>query len=1101
MTARPLATWVPSVSAWKVEPPRLAEPLLSRDRLLTRIEQALGKQRSTGDVFLVSAPAGYGKTTMLAQWAASASIPVAWYHLDAGDADPAVLLTGLVHALREHLPQSRWSVERLLTHVREGTLAPGEVRRAAQIIIAGLAEQVRRPLALVLTGASELPPESGAHLLLDRLLARPPDLLRVVLEAREAPRLRLSPLLAQRRLDGLGAEELRLRDDELSALLALHQVLLTSSEVEALQALSDGWVTGVLLATDALLPNCIPSCLTPDFNREAVFDYLASEVIEALPPQLSAFATQASVLRSMTASLCAELLECGEARALLGALEKRTGFVTRVGRRPEDLVYRFLPLLRQALLDRLAAEEHGPTRRRALHLRAGDLLRERGDDEEAAHHYAEAGGYERLVALIEARHGSLLRAGRGATLARWLDMLPVVVRAEQPHLQVLLAELHRQAGRLDEARDAAERACKACRPLMDREPALMARALVVRAQGRFAQGHYSEARDDCADAMRITPDEADETFVRAAFTLAGCVQALSGPQAALTALSGIEERATRRRDLWALARLHYLRSKLAIAQGHYVEAEHEANAALHYAQEDGDEVDAINSHINLGMIKRVTERPREARQELEAAHAQAEAAGYALGVAYALTNLADLELDQRQYRRALKAFQQANQAAEVIQESQLQAYARAGMGYALVLVGQVARATDLLNPLLAECASDDRALEWLAYALPAAFACHRTGRLSDAIELLSRASNCAQAYDAGADLARAQLQLAAVYLTQHHQAGVNEALRSALDAAGRADGLSALLTEACRLPELWPYLRTLSHPLADELSVKLVRSESELAITTHPVPEPAASALRAFAFGDERVLVGIDRVTRWRMPRARELLFFLLDRNEPVRKEAVLDALWPEKASETAENAFRQARFQLKQALGQNCLAQHDGRWYIAGDVWLDVREFERLAADGERLSTCGELSRAAATIRQALTYYTGPYLADTYRDWPVTRRDELARCHLACLERLAVLELRLGHPGSAAQLYYQVLDIEPHRESAHRGLMTYFAGRGEPAEALSQFKRCAATLERDLGVAPSSKTLALAQAIHTRIQNGAQAFSEMYSKAGSTSR
>jgi ATP/maltotriose-dependent transcriptional regulator MalT/DNA-binding SARP family transcriptional activator len=1101
MTTRHVAACLPSVSTWKVAPPRLAEPLLDRERLLARVEHALGKAQRTGDVLLVSAPAGYGKTTMLTQWATSASVPVAWYHLDASDNDPVVLLSGLIHALRVRLPRSRWSVERMLTHVRGGALSPLDVRRSADVFIADLAEQVPRPLALVLTGLSELSPKSGAHLFLDRLLARPPDELRLALEAREAPRLRLSPLLAQRRLDGLGAEELRLRDDELSALLALHAVPLTTTETEALQGLCDGWVTGVLLATDALLPGCMPPSLTPEFNREAVFDYLASEVIEALPAPLSAFATQASVLRQMTAPLCAKLLGRDEARELLGALEKRTGFVTRVGRRPDDLLYRFQPLLRQALLDRLESEDHGPARRRALHLRAGDLLREAGDDEEATFHYVEARRYDRLIALIEARHGSLLRAGRGDTLARWLDLVPISARSEQPHLQVLLAEMHRQAGRLDEALEAAERACQICRPLMTREPALMARALIARAQGRFARARYSEARDDCAEAMRITPADADETYVQAAFTLAGCAQALSGPPAVLAALSGIEERATRRRDLWALARLHYLRSKVAIAQGYYAEAEREASTALLFAQEDGDEVDAINSRVNLGMIKRVTERPREAREDLEAAHAQAEAAGYALGAAYALMNLADVELDQRHYPRAIEVYQRANQVAEMLQESQLQTYARSGMGYALVLADQVAWATDLLDPLLAECADGERAMEWLTYALPASFACLRAGRLHDAVELLTAAATSAQAQHAEANLARAHLQLAAVHLARHKVADANAALHTALEAAARADGLSALLTEARRLPELQPHLAAMPHPLARELAAKLAITEAEPeAIPASPRAMDDAP-IRAFAFGDERVLVGTERVSHWRMPRARELLFFLLERGEPVRKEVVLEALWPEKAPETAANAFRQARFQLKQALGRNCLVQRDGRWSVVGDVWLDVREFERLAAEGEHLAERGELSAAATTLRQAVTYYTDPYMADTYRDWPIERRDELSRRHLSCLEHLAEVELRLGHASSAAQLFYQVLDIEPHRESAHRGLMTYFAGRGEPAEALNQFKRCAATLERDLGVAPGPKTLALAQAILDRVHQGAQTFAEARTRASSTAR
>ncbi|MGH2517262.1 MAG: hypothetical protein ACRDHP_16555, partial [Ktedonobacterales bacterium] len=93
-----------SLPAWKFEAPRLGERLIPREYALAKVEAHLGRQRTSGDVLLVSAPAGYGKTTLLAQWAAASSVPVAWYHMDEGDDDPATFILGVVRALREALP-------------------------------------------------------------------------------------------------------------------------------------------------------------------------------------------------------------------------------------------------------------------------------------------------------------------------------------------------------------------------------------------------------------------------------------------------------------------------------------------------------------------------------------------------------------------------------------------------------------------------------------------------------------------------------------------------------------------------------------------------------------------------------------------------------------------------------------------------------------------------------------------------------------------------------------------------------------------------------------------------------------------------------------
>jgi LuxR family maltose regulon positive regulatory protein len=372
-------------AAWKVAPPHLADRLLERERLTSRLEQCLGETCVRGDVFLVSAPAGYGKTTLLAQWARTSSVPVAWYHLDGGDDDPVALLRGLTHALRVRLPRGEWEIERMLARIRRGALSPLEVRRAVDLLIAGIAQHVRKPLALILTGVSELSSRSGGHAALDFLITRSPDHLRLVLESREAPRLRLSPLLTRRRLEGCGADDLRVRADELVDLVRLYDIALDGGQMAALHELCEGWITGVLLATDLLLPGFLPSYMRGDFNREAIFDFFAGEVIDTLPIYLADFASAASVLRHMTPSLCEQLLGHEDAQESLVALERRTGFVTRVGRRPEEPIYRFQQLLRQALLRRLEEDDGGRARRQGLHLRAGMLLEDAGDLEEAAH--------------------------------------------------------------------------------------------------------------------------------------------------------------------------------------------------------------------------------------------------------------------------------------------------------------------------------------------------------------------------------------------------------------------------------------------------------------------------------------------------------------------------------------------------------------------------------------------------------------------------------------------------------------------------------------------------------------------------------------------
>jgi LuxR family transcriptional regulator, maltose regulon positive regulatory protein len=1062
-TTRCGRTFGPMLPEWKFEAPRVADRLLPREHLVWRLEQWLGRSRSTGDVFLLTAPAGYGKTTLLVQWAKGKSVPVAWYRLDASDDDPVAFIRGIVHALRTRLPRTEWTVESFVGRLRGGTLSEAELRRASNMLIRDIAANVRKPLALVLTDLTELDPTGAAHGVLNALLTRPPDPLRLVIETRETPHMHVSPLLTQHRLDGVGADDLRLRDDELEALLRLTGLPLDPTYVEALRTLCDGWITGVLLASGAAVPDFLSRAAEAGIDRERVFDYLAEEVIGELPSALRAFATEAAVLGHMTAPLCKTLLDLPDARQRLIALDKRTGFLTRIGRGPTEPIYRFQPLLRQALLERLEADPEGTERRRTLHERAGALLEAQGDFEEAVKHFAQAGDFERVIGVIEAKRGMLLRAGRGATLMRWLDLLPQSVRDGRPALQVLLAKMQRQAGNLDGAEASIEHASGIILPEVALQPALAAEALLVRSTVHFARGRCEQARSDCVQGLQYAPDHADDLHVELRFTLAACLEQIVGPDAGAECLIHVEDRCLRMRDLWALSRLHYLRSRFYMIKGQFTEAESAATSALRYAQEANDEVDAVVARLNLGAICFQTERIAAAREHFEMAHAQAETAGYLLGAAYALTNLADLELTTHAYAEAVRRYEDTLRAARMAgDEAHLRASTKAALGYALIILGQARQAEQMLAVELAEYGTGTTGRDWAALATSLGFAYHRNGDVDTASHVLTWGAERAEASGSVIKAAPALYHLAAVRLAQGKRAGAKSALRRALDAAARVQGMSALSFEAEHLPELRPLLEAMNHPEARALLAHLDKASQAHAASAAQIPpehtactDGSKEQIRVYALGPARVLLGVERVTGWRMPHARELLYYLLDREEPVRKDEIIEDFWPDADFETGDNRFRQARFLLKKALGRECLAREGERWRLTAECWVDVREFERLLDDGERLAGEGQLSLAATALRQALTYWQGDYLDDFSATWAVLRRESLRNRYVTCLGLLADIETRLDRHAEAAQHYYRILDVDPAEEAAHRGLMRYFVRRGELAEANRQFARC----------------------------------------------
>jgi ATP/maltotriose-dependent transcriptional regulator MalT/DNA-binding SARP family transcriptional activator len=850
---------------WKFEAPRLGARLLMRERLLSRVERCLGSTPPrSGDILLVSAPAGYGKSTLLAQWAKSTSLPVVWYHLDQSDQDPATFLRGITQALHRKFPRPRWTVELVLNHLRSHLLGEADIARAVGVLAADIEQHVTRPSALILTGVAELGTSSSGLLVLDHLLSRRLDRLRLALEWREAPQVSFSSLIAEQRIAAIGRDDLCLTRDELDALLTLAGASPDPSFREQVGRLTTGWVAGAVLATGVQAPLSSPAQDASELDQTAVTDYLAHQVISALPPELVKFATEAAILRYMTPTLCSRLLSlsAGVARERLGALERTTGFVSRTGQRPQTLVYRFQPLLRQALAARLSALPTGNERIRDLHARAADLLEEQGDLEEAIYHYLEAGSFARIADLIESVQEEYLRASRGLLLTRWLELLPAAVFRSRPHLQVLQADLYRYSGRRSQALKLAGRARRRLEMAgpcaSEKEPGtgdpgavmsqaicgrMAAQATIICAEVLNDLGSYRHAQKTCLEALSLLSQASDAgadvaslegLYARANEALSASVMVTEGPLAAEPYLRACEQYSLYSGDLWKVGRHHYHRSRVYMQEGNFERAESAAVAALLAAQEAHDEIYAISSRLNLGAIKLRRGQAAAAREELDTALVAAESAGYTLGRLYALANLADLALTCGAYAEAIEWYERVFEVfgAERIEETRhLRIVVLAGLGYALTLSGRPEEALIRLTPAL----KPGRRSRWrqprpgpiqrlqlehaddVIVALSLGFAYLRHGLPSYAENLFALADDVALEQKNFLKAAQAHFFLAAARLAEKDETGADTHLVEALDHGLAVHDPLVLAIEVCRVPEVWSRLARLGHPLAADL--------------------------------------------------------------------------------------------------------------------------------------------------------------------------------------------------------------------------------------------------------------------------------------------
>src|SRR5262244_3590235 len=394
-----------------------------RPRLLARLAQGVDR-----GLAVVCTPAGFGKTTLLGDWARRSRRPAAWLSLDAGDNDPARFWRYVATAL---------------DRARPGTCAP---------LAALLRGPQQPPLEAVVTALinqlMNLPGEGEVALLLDDyhlieaprvhdsvtfLLDRLPPGLRLVLASRADPPLPLARLRARGQLAELRAADLRFTLEETAAFLREATGLdLPAASVHTLQERTEGWAAGVQLAALSLRGHCDPAGFVANFSgsHRYVLDYLSEEVLARQPEQVLRFLLETSVLERLRGPLCDAVTGRTGSQAVLEDLERANLFMV-----PLDEVrgwWRYHHLLADLLRSRLADER--PERVPELHRAAAVWHEEHGFAGDAVRHALAAGDVAWAARLVERHVEALLRRGEGATLDRWLSALPAKCIRARPRL-------------------------------------------------------------------------------------------------------------------------------------------------------------------------------------------------------------------------------------------------------------------------------------------------------------------------------------------------------------------------------------------------------------------------------------------------------------------------------------------------------------------------------------------------------------------------------------------------------------------------------------------------------------------------------------------
>jgi LuxR family maltose regulon positive regulatory protein len=430
--------------ATKLYRPRPRQTVVRRLRLLAQLRAGLD-----GPLTLLSAPAGFGKTTLLADGLADCSRPVAWLSLEEGDGDLPRFLTYLVAALQ--------TVDSTTGAHLQGLL--GANPPSAEFLLTALVNDLaarQQEIVLVLDDyhrAASPAVEQALTFLLEHL----PTQLHLVLATREDPALPLARLRARGELTELRLAALRFTAEEAGAFLKQSLGLsLTTGEVAILETRTEGWIAGLQLAGLSLQGQTDPGRFLEAFggSSQFVLDYLAEEVLQRQPERVQQFLLGTAILERLCGPLCEAVLlvPAGTGQATLEELERENLFVVPLDEDRRWYRYHqlFAELLRQRLRRRLAAAPSGQEAAGAggiagveseseLHRRASEWYEAKGLELEAFEQAVAAQDNERAARLMEGKGMPLHFRGAIAPVLSWLKSLPRGVLDARPSLWVMYA--------------------------------------------------------------------------------------------------------------------------------------------------------------------------------------------------------------------------------------------------------------------------------------------------------------------------------------------------------------------------------------------------------------------------------------------------------------------------------------------------------------------------------------------------------------------------------------------------------------------------------------------------------------------------------------
>ena len=1058
-------------SKTKIIVPHRRPELLSRPRLLESLKALLDNK-----LILLSAPAGYGKTSLLIDLANNVNMPVCWLSLDPLDRDPQRFMAYLIATLAERFPgvgeASRLQLNRLKS-----------IEQDAESLLVTLTNElydcVENDFLLIIEDYHLLDDVPVISVLLNRFLELVVENCHIILSSRTLPSLDdVTLMVAREQVAGLSHAELAFIPREVQALYAqnYHQHLSDETAQEFVDQTS-GWITGMVLAN---LPDL------PRISGIDTFVYLGRQVLDQQPAHVREFLMRTSLPEEFSADFCEITLgplytERQNWYELLSLILEKNLFVLPLG--SDGRWLRYHHLFREFLQTRLREER--PHEVNPILERMVKAYEKVGEWERAYFTCKQLNDLEALAGVVE-RAGTSMLQNALVTLEGWINSLPPAIVRTRPGLISLRGPILAVKGNLPESNDVLDKAVTIFRK--NRDMAGLTLALIRRANTLRVLGNYTASIQDIEEALHLA--EADTAFQSLyaeglrlkglnLYRLGDSRQAVESLEHSLSLYSALNETGSIPAVLMETGMVHLAVGDIDSARISYQEAlklrEVEKNFFF--------QADALN---NLAVLYHQLGEYELASETFEEGLMCARKSRNQRAESLILAGLGDLYGEIDEFDAAHQAYQQAETIASEYEGSFVSNYLIIARGILTLLKADLKSAGHILNTYRRRIKVSQSAYERGLWALFEGRFYLLKEETRKAIRFLQESKNFFT--QDGRDL---EIQWSMIWLSvAYDQVGQRKLARAEvkelLPAGSSADHALIVafrpaaewLVDLQNDVEVGPQVKTLLER-SQRLTLKLpsirrtVRQHSQL------VQMPSASIIiRGFGRGEVSVNGRVIAMSDWRTKSVRDLFFYFLFRQEALTKEQIAEVLWPEVTDpQTIKKRFKDGIYWLRRALGKNVVVFDEESYRLNRtlDYEYDVEAFE---SHLRRARKNKDITERINWYQKALHLVRGAYLADVDAPWASTERERLRQIHVSALEELAYLYLESNHLDRCLSTCQIALEQNPYNEVIYQFEMRAYAAQGDRASIVRCYQACRSALEEGLGLLPSQETETLYQEV-----------------------